>query len=65
MYRPRYNAHDFLYATVWEINQPFDIVSALFVRLATGRTAQLNLLVVGIKAREQFRNKEKSNEKST
>jgi hypothetical protein len=63
--RPRYSALDFLYATVWEINRQFDTESACFIRHAVVLTAQLNSLVVGRKVREQFRNKEMSNEKST
>lgn len=63
--RPRYTAHDFLYATVWEINCPYDVVSALYVRMAIIATYKLNFLVLGYKVREQFRNKEKHDEKST
>lgn len=40
-YQPRNNAHDFFYATTWEINS-IDVVAALFVRQATQLTVLIN-----------------------
>ena len=46
-FRPRLTAQDFLYATVWEINRPFDIVAACYVRKAVLDTYALNFEVLG------------------